>query len=323
MIELDAQATTLVRDSYQPGTWSNITSQVSGYYRFCDQYGLQYLPASPQQLTRFAVFLFEVKKLSPDTISNHISTVRTLHGLAGLALPQPSTYVHNRVIAGMKNRTKKPTKQAVAVTPEMLAQIYHAVDFSSCLEMVTWVAILMGFHCLLRVSNLTAPSSKTFDCTRHLMRKDIRMHDNIMLVHIRWSKTLQYRERKLLIPVIPFSEQWLSAVQWFNYMISIIPAGPQDPAFAVPTDKGLQPLTYHQLSRLLRKWANMVNLDPKTMTSHCLRRGGASWLTERGVPDHIVQAIGDWRTMVFKKYIDQALRTRLQALVAFTAQNSS
>lgn len=176
----------------------------------------------------------------------------------------------------------------------------------------------MGFHCLLRASNLVPKSRKAFSPRVNLTRRDFRMHQNLLLVHIKWSKTLQYRERKLLIPVIPFTDEDISAVKWFKYMITSIPADPDAPAFSVPTKKGLEPLTYGQLSALLKQWAHKARLDPKTMTSHCLRRGGASWLSEQGVPDHVVQAIGDWRTLAFKKYIDQALKTRLQALVNFT-----
>lgn len=318
---LDKETTALVRDSYQPGTWSNLVTQISSYYEFCDRYQLQELPASSQQLTRYVVYLYKVKKLSSGSIQNYVSGVRTLHNLIGLPVPTQDAFLQKRIIAGIKNRLKNPVKQAVAVTPEMLRRISAVVDFKDNTEMVAWVAILMGFHCLLRSSNLVPASKKAFDPSKNLTRQDFRMHGQVLLVHIKWTKTLQYREKKLLIPVIPFVQDDISALRWFNYMIAKIPAPPDAPAFSIPMGDRLQPLTYSQLSRLLHKWAVLAHINSKTLTSHCLRRGGASWLSERGVPDSIVQAIGDWRTVAFKKYIDQALKTRMQALVHFTMQN--
>lgn len=184
--------------------------------------------------------------------------------------------------------------------------------------MVAWVAMLMGFHLLLRASNITAKSRFKFNPEENLVRADFRIHDKVMLVHIKWSKTLQYGERKLLIPVIPFLDAELSATAWFQYMIHEIPAKPQDPAFAVPDKNNkLWPLSYSQLSRLLKKWTEAANLNSARLTTHGLRRGGTTWLKCNGVPDHIVQAIGDWRTQTFRDYIDQSLKERVKAMITF------
>lgn len=277
-------------------------------------------PASALQMNRYAVYLFKMQQLSAASISNYLSAVRTLHQIAGVTVPEQNS-LQSKIIKGIRNRQKRPVWQAVAITPDMLRAISKIVDMSDVVEMVCWVAVLMGFHCLLRASNLVLRSKATFDRQKNLVRSDFRIHNNIMLVHIRWAKTLQYRERKLLIPVIPFTEHALSAVEWFHHMIQKIPAPDSAPAFSVPNKGKLEPLTYNQLARCLRKWAEKALLDPEKMTSHCLRRGGASWLDEKGVPEKVVQAIGDWRTLAFKKYIDQALRTCLNALVSFTSRN--
>lgn len=228
------------------------------------------------------------------------------------------------MLRGLKARNKVPVKKATPIDPHVFRLIKPQVNFEDSLELVAWVALLMGFHLLLWVSNLMAKSRHNFDSRENLMWKDFRIHKGIMLVHIRWSKTLQYQERKLLIPVVPFVDADLSAVQWFNLMCSRIPAEPESPAFAVPTKTSqgvrLLPLSYSQLSRLLKKWTAAAGLC-SPFTTHCLRRGGACWLKKKGVDDSVIQAIGDWRTQTFLSYIDSALSTRMEAMIAFTGAN--
>lgn len=311
----------LVKESYRPGTRRNLKTQANTYYQFCAFYDLKPLPASDRQLIRFAVYLHVFKQLLPDTIDNYLSGVRTLHGLAGVRIPAVDNFVLKAVLKGMKYRNKRTTRKAAAIDPDVFRMLLPHVDLCDDLELVGWVAILMGFHLLLRVSNLTSRSRLHFDPSINLCRKDFRMVQDILLVHIKWTKTLQFKERKLLIPVISFTDPQLSAVKWFKIMINRIPAKPSEPAFSVPCQGVNLPLSYSQLTCLLKKWTTAAQLDSHRFTGHCLRRGGASWLDVQGVPDRVIQVLGDWKTQCFKEYIDSALHTRLQAMVAFAQDN--
>lgn len=307
----------MVSDGYRPGTKKNLRTQLSSYYTFCDTYNLNLVPATSRQLTRFAVYLFMVKKLAPDSVSNYVSAVRTLHSLCEIPVPDPDDFVHKAVLKGMKARFKKPARQAQPIDPVIFKALAPVVRIQDPLELVAWVACLMGFHLLLRASNITSTSTKKFDPEVNLVRSDFRLHEGLLVAHIRWTKTLQFKERKLLIPVIPFTDDEISAVRWFEYMVRVIPAPPDAPAFAVPKGSRLYPLSYSQLDRLLKVWCERAQIDSSRLTLHCLRRGGATWLKEKGVSDSVIQAMGDWRTSTFLKYIDSALKTRLDAMVSF------
>lgn len=313
---LDKEADGLVFDGYRPGTRNNLSTHANSYYEFCERYRLKPFPATSRHLVRFVSFLHLTKNLKADTINNYISGVRTLHELVELEPPK-ITYVIKTMIKGVRSRDKRPRKQAVPIEPEIFMKLLPHVNFRDKKELVAWVALLMGFHLLLRPSNLTSISKHRFDPQINLTRQDFRMKRDVMLVHIKWTKTLQYKEKKLLIPVISFTETGLSAVKWFQHMIQQIPAGPQDPAFSVPNKGVNQPLTYSQLDRLLKKWAAAAKLGSKSFSLHGLRRGGACWLDKHGVPDRVIQVLGDWKTQAFKLYIDSALHTRLQAMQAF------
>lgn len=307
----------LLKEGNRPGTLKNLQTQFRSYYEFCDKYAVQTVPASAHQVTRYAIYLHLIKKLAPDTINNYVSAVRTLHELCEVSAPDMTGYLHHTVMKGIKSRHKKPTKQATPINPWIFQRIARFVDYSNMLELVAWVACLMGFHLLLRASNITSPSTKVFDPSINLTRGDFRMHQNILMAHIKWTKTIQFHEKKLLIPVIPFADEAISAVKWFEYMVELIPASPQDPAFAVPAKGRLFPLSYSQLSRLLKKWTSAAGMQAGSFSSHCLRRGGATWLKRNKISDSVIQVMGDWRTQSFLKYIDSALETRIDAMVKF------
>lgn len=315
---LDQEIDALLKDGTRPGTLKNLQTQFRTYYEFCDRFNMQYAPAAQQQITRYAVYLHRCRGLAPDTIANYVSAVRTLHELLEIKPPETSGYVHQTVFKGIRARHKKPRKQASAIDPWVFKRIAPFVNYADPLELVAWVACLMGFHLLLRASNLTSASTKVFDPSINLTRADFRMHGQMLVAHIKWTKTLQFQERKLLIPVIPFTDDDISAIKWFTYMIQLIPAPPMAPAFAVPRKGKLYPLSYSQLSRLLNKWTTAAQLPKGAYTTHCLRRGGASWLKRKKLSDSVVQAMGDWRTQSFLKYIDSALETRIDAMVQFS-----
>lgn len=316
MKQLDKETDGLMCDGYRPGTRNNLSTQARAYFDFCEMFKFEPFPANTQRLNRFVTFLHLVRDMRSDTIANYVSGVRVLHQLMEIEPPEIG-YVTKLLMKGVKARDKRPRKQATPIEPDVFLKMLPHVNYKDDLELVAWVALLMGFHLLLRPSNITSVAKHKFDPSINLTRADFRMKNDVMLVHIKWTKTLQYKERKLLIPVIPFANMGISAVKWFQYMIMRIPATPREPAFSVPK-KGINlPLTYSQLGRLLKKWIALAQLNPTNFSLHGLRRGGACWLDKHGVPDRVIQVLGDWKTSAFKLYIDSALQTRLQAMTAF------
>jgi hypothetical protein len=53
------------------------------------------------------------------------------------------------------------------------------------------LAFILGYLCLLRISNLTSKSRGTFDPLRDLRRGDLVITDNVLYINLRWTKTLQ------------------------------------------------------------------------------------------------------------------------------------
>ena len=72
---------------------------------------------------------------------------------------------------------------------------------SNPFDSTIWTLFLIAFYCMLRKSNLIPTSSRTFDHTKQLCRSDLMLISNMLVVNIKWSKTIQSSERVLEIPL--------------------------------------------------------------------------------------------------------------------------
>ena len=88
-------------------------------------------------------------------------------------------------------------RQAHPLDHDTLCKLYNYIDFSKELEAVTWVAILVGFNLILRVSNLGPAARKDFDPEKHLIRSDLTIHRGIL---VRWAKNIEYCNKIMWYP---------------------------------------------------------------------------------------------------------------------------
>ena len=102
--------------------------------------------------------------------------------------------------------------------------------------MCTKAAILTAFQALLRKCELT-------DSESVLLGSDFKFYSWRMLISVRRSKTIQFSERELLIPVACVPNTDLYAIHWVWEHFSQTKMGASEPAFQVPVaDGGFQPL---------------------------------------------------------------------------------
>ena len=76
----------MIDSGYRESTKDNIKSQYEQYKMFCNYHFLNTFPADSWQLVWFSQYLANQGK-KPSTISNAISTVRTLQALKGHSVP--------------------------------------------------------------------------------------------------------------------------------------------------------------------------------------------------------------------------------------------
>ena len=90
-------------------------------------------------------------------------------------------------------------------------------------------AFLMAFFAFLQISNIAPHASGAFDPSRNLTTSDIKVTSKFMNVAIKWSKTLQTRDKIYVVTVPKLSCPLLCPVTALQKAISMYHPGPQDP----------------------------------------------------------------------------------------------
>lgn len=162
--------------AWAPGTIKNYQSAISRYIAFCFHVQMQpTLPCFPL----ICAYIEELasESLSPRTIQNHISHVRT-YLRKSLADTQQIDHVRVKwAIDAIKRDTSFVPRIKKAMPTPTLQYLVETLP-SSVTGNTVKVAILVIFYAALRQSEVAAPSANGFDPTRHLTRHDVKLCDD-------------------------------------------------------------------------------------------------------------------------------------------------
>lgn len=290
------------KSAFAEGTYKNLKVQFVSYFLFCTYFKLPPLPTSVNILCLYGEFLSRSFK-SVSSIQNYISGVKTLHLILGFDFPSEDWFSVKLLYRGLARQNPHLPHRSLPITPDILLKMYPHLDLSDPLDATYWCSFLFAFFLMVRKSNLVPDSTKTFDSQKQLCRKNIRVFENYLIVYIHWSKTIQFGDRKLDIPLVKIKDSPLCPYNAFTHMCTLVPAGEDDPAFLLPNKKDVTVLTYPVFQNKLRDILQKCNLDPSNFSSHSFRRGGASWAFHCKVPSELIQYHGDWRSDAYKIYL--------------------
>lgn len=299
------------QSAYAEGTNKNMKIQWESYIMFCIHFGMKYLPANTETLCVYAQFLSRTFK-STQSIKNYISGIKNMHYLLGYSTENINEFLINLSIRGIARLNPYCIKQAYAITPEHLLQFATLMDMSDSTNMVYWCLFLFAFFLFARKSNLVPTSVKDLKNKKFLLRKDVRIGGECLIVSMRWSKTIQFGERILQTPLIEIPESILCPVLAYRNMCKNVKAKADDPLFTLP-DKTC--ITYKKFQTKLKELIAGLDLDPQSYSTHSFRRGGATHAFKSNVPADLIQLHGDWRSDAYKKYLSFSIEDKL--LVAY------
>ena len=181
--------------------------------------------------------------------------------------------------------------------------------------------MLIGFYTFFRKSNLVPKSVNDFDPAKNLSRGDIIIRPWGLVICVRWSKTIQFRERQLLIPVMRLTQGHpLCPVKAYERHISLFPATPNSPAFLRSSSGHASPITHNEFTAMLRKALGHAGFPASKFSGHSFRRGGATYAFRCGAPVELISLQGDWSSDAVLLYIAQPLERRL-SVAKLIAQN--
>ena len=132
------------------------------------------------------------------------------------------------------------------------------------------------------------------------------------MICVQWSKTIQFKQRKLLIPVVRLpSNHPLCPVQAYERHLRLFPAPPSSPAFLHFRVDHATPIRHSVFTAKLRKSLSLAGLQASHYSGHSFRRGGATYAFRCGAPIELISLQGDWSSDAVLLYIAQPLEHRL------------
>lgn len=178
--------------------------------------------------------------------------------------------------------------------------------------MQIWAACLAMFFGLLRRSNVVPSGPQAFDPTKHLRRSDLAFTTAGAVVTLRWSKTIQFRERIRRIPLPWKKHHPLCPTQALFNAYHLSEGAPwEGPAFVFREGGGFTTLTPDHIVSAVRHALTLVGVESQAYAGHSFRRGGATWAYECNVPIKTIRQLGEWASSAYTKYVlptDTALR---------------
>lgn len=142
-----------------------------------------------------------------------------------------------------------------------------------------------------------------------------------MWVTLRRTKTIQFGERVLILPVprIEGSPLCPRTLVLHHMRLSLTLGRPvTDPLFGYYDEKTKKwvALTYAVFVRELKELLKKVGVDQAKYAGHSFRRGGATFTYECTLNPLLVKALGDWISDTFMRYCEIQIGMRRQAAAA-------
>lgn len=299
---------------FADSTKATYSSQLKSYLRFCVYFKLQPVPVTQLNLCRYAVFL--ARSLSFSSIPAYLNVVRIIHLEAGLDNPLNNWQLKS-LLKGIKRVIGKPPNQKLPITLDILRTIHSKLEYSISSNKAFWAASLVAFYAFLRKSTLLPKSSSDINV---ILVQDVKFCTSGAVLSIKHTKTIQYHERILNIPLprLNYSSP-LCPVKALEDLLHDNKPQDSDPLFCYMVADKLIPLTHDIFVKSLKFYIKLCGLDSKLYSGHSFRRGGATHAFSLNISPLLIKAQGDWKSDAYLRYIDIPMKLRWETMMKLAA----
>ena len=310
--QLSFEAVKAQANTYAKGTRKNYRSGMKTFVIFCVKFGRPICPTDRTTLMSFAQLMSLT--VGYDHIKNLFSSIKLMHRALDQVFPENDFQV-NSTLKAIKRPLAGTPFQTLPITPEILTKMYLFVDIEDPEQLANWCSFLTGFRCLLRKSNLVPTSLESFDHLTGLSRSKISfpVGTNIALVYLNWSKTNQFGNREIVIPMVADPVEALDPVYHLRKLFSTSNLPDHLPAFSFIKKGKIRCITYTKFTQDLKKLLDKAGYRSKSYSGHSFRRGAATYLFRLGADPLLIKASGDWQSDCYQKYTYLSFDQRLEA----------
>lgn len=309
MMSLDQEVAALRALTFAESTRRTYQSQQALYLQFCTSLHIAPVPISPCNLGRYIAFLGS--RLSYSSTRQYLNVVRIMHLDEGHSNPLANNWYLTSILKGLRRHKGDGVNQKLPITDTILRGILAVLNLRDPFEVCFWAACLVAFFSFFRKSNLLIPSPNMFDPTKHLCLSDVHFRSTGAILSVRWSKTIQYRQKTLYVPLPHIESSPFCPSSALMLCTSLVPHQARStPLFSFPSPQGIQPITYSMFLTHLRLCLRKIGLNPSLFSGHSFRRGGASFALQCGIPADWIRLQGDWASDSYQRYLDPSLQLR-------------
>lgn len=299
MEHLNCMAATLISNSVSANTKGTYKCGLEKFRNFRQTYRLlDNWPVPIADLLSFIAYL-SWQGLKASTVSTYIASLSYTHKVNGFTDTTTSFLVVKAKEGLTRTQGGRPADIRSPITLPMLTKLIHNLQFvcnNRYEQALFTAAFALAFFGLLRISEFTSPTSKQAS-PKALQLLDVTLNPAFMKVLIRWSKTDQ---RGMSVPLhIPcHAASYCPVRSMQNYLHQ----RPRSEGTQLFIHSNLRPLTRFQFNAVLKRSLHFADI-PSHIRSHSFRIGGATYLSQQGLSDTKIMAMGRWKSGVFSRYI--------------------
>lgn len=204
------------------------------------------------------------------------------------------------VLNGLRNILGVEQHQMMPLRPDQMVRMYSLMAHTTEHETM-WTALMLSFRTLLRKSNVVPDSVKSGPHT--LRRKDIIFTESGCTIMVHSTKTLRHRERVLKIPLGIMDNPVFCVVSRLKSHFHMFPGTPDSYLFYRHSSIGIVPVIYADLLKFIKSLVCLIELNPKDVGTHSMRRSGAAFLHSIGIPLVDIKSLGDWKSYAVLLYL--------------------
>ena len=293
---------------FATSTKNNVLSHIRQWLYFVNFFGLDILPASPENLCLFMELMSNTSTYGH--CKNVLSSVKYIHTATGRDFPS-NNFGLEATLQGINRRLKGTPQFVLPIDPTILRSMYRSINTNKPQDLSLWCSFLVAFFCLFRKANVV-PKDKNFDPECVLTRSDIAIDEEgrNVLIYVNFSKVNQYQKSFQVIPIPANDDPALDLFRHIKLLFSTIMAPATAPAFTYSKKSFIN---YRSFTARLKELLAKSGLDPALYSGHSFRRGGASYLYGIGGTTLMVQVLGDWASQIFTRYLYLSLEDRRAA----------
>ena len=293
--ELLVEANRLERLYYAESSRKTKSVQIRRYESFCTNHGFTGYPLNRDVLRRYIAFL--CKELAYSSIQQYLSAILVYSKMLGNPPESRESLGLLWILGGVRRCKGDFVNSSTGILPEDLLKIKKVLVLSDWEDLNFWVACLLMFRTLLRGSNV-------FGSEMGLKFEDVEWHPWGVVFRIGKTKTIQFKQYELRIPVAEVKGHKLCLVSILKLLVRYSGTSVGRPLLGWYEKHRFKPASYSWFMSKLKGTCARVGLVGKFGT-HSFRHGGATTLAMIGVSLSQISKRGDWRSMCVLRYLNR------------------